>query len=104
MDNRNGPELDALIDEATVDTYDEVEAVSGFLAVIEEHLDLPFTTTVLGVEVTVVEISLTNDCRMVARCERNELRQDIGLAELPLPQPPPKGAHWIDAYRRWSGC
>ncbi|MFE7614494.1 hypothetical protein [Streptomyces sp. NPDC057496] len=104
MDKRNDAELDALIEEATVDTYDEVEAVSGFLAVIDEHLDVPFTTAVLGVEVTVVEISLTNDSRMVARCERNGLRQDIGLAELPLPQPPPQGAHWIDAYRRWAGC
>lgn len=104
MEKRSGLELDALIEEATVDTYDEAEAVNGFLAVIEEHLDVPFTTTVLGVEVTVVEISLTNDFRMVARCVRNGLRQDIGLAELPLPQPPPEGTHWVDAYRRWSGC
>ncbi|NEC64279.1 hypothetical protein G3I41_06420 [Streptomyces sp. SID9727] len=93
-----------MIEEATVDTYDEVEAVNGFLAVIDEHLDVPFTTTVLGVEVNVVEIRLTNDCRMVARCDRNGIRQDIGLAEPPLPQPPPAGARWIDAYRRWAGC
>lgn len=112
MEQRSGAELDALIEEATVDTYDEVEAVNGFLAIIDEHLDVPFTTTVLGVEVNVVEIRLTNDSRMVARCVRNGLRQDIrnglrqdiGLAELPLPQPPPAGAHWVDAYRRWSGC
>ncbi|MYY04989.1 hypothetical protein [Streptomyces sp. ATexAB-D23] len=104
MEQRSGAELDVLIEEATVDTYDEVEAVNGFLAIIDEHLDVPFTTTVLGVEVSVVEIRLTNDSRMVARCVRNGLRQDIGLAELPLPQPPPAGAHWVDAYRRWSGC
>ncbi|MFE7622633.1 hypothetical protein [Streptomyces sp. NPDC057509] len=104
MEQRSGAELDALIEEATVDTYDEVEAVNGFLAIIDERLDVPFTTTVLGVEVNVVEIRLTNDSRLVARCVQNGLRQDIGLAELPLPQPPPAGAHWVDAYRRWSGC
>ncbi|MFJ1590261.1 hypothetical protein ACIOD0_08455 [Kitasatospora albolonga] len=104
METKGGDELDTLIEEATVDTYDEVEAVNGFLAAIDEHLDVPFTTTVLGVEVTVVEIRLTNDSRMVARCVRDGLRQDIGLAELPLSQPRPGGAHWIDAYRRWSGC
>ncbi|MYR56514.1 hypothetical protein GTY54_09770 [Streptomyces sp. SID625] len=92
-----------MIEEAIVDTYDEVEAISAFLSVIDEHLAVPFTTTVLGVDVTVVKIGLTNDSRLVARCVRNGLQQDIGLAELPLPQPPPEGTHWIDAYRRWSG-
>jgi len=70
VSTRSGAELDALIEEATVDTYDEIEAVNGFLAAIDEHLTVPFTTTVLGVEVTVVEIDLTNDSRMVARCVR----------------------------------
>ncbi|CAG6393441.1 hypothetical protein NMG29_02135 [Streptomyces cocklensis] len=97
-------ELDALIEDATVDTYDEIEAVNGFLAVIDEHLALPFSTTVLGVEVTVVEVDLTNDHRVIARCMREGFRQDIGLLELPLPQPPPDGAHWVEAFRRWAGC
>ncbi|MGC4947575.1 hypothetical protein ACLQ2N_15445 [Streptomyces sp. DT224] len=103
MGKRSGPALDALIEEATVDTYDEVEAVNGFLAAIDEDLDVPFTTTVLGVEVDVIEIRLTKDFRLVARCVREGLLQDIGLAELPMPQPPPAGAHWIEAFRRWSG-
>jgi hypothetical protein len=93
-----------LIEEATVDTYDEIEAVNGFLVAIDEHLAVPFSTTVLGVEVTVVGIDVTNDFRIVARRVREEFRQDIGLAELPLPDPPPKGAHWVEAYRRWAGC
>lgn len=97
-------ELDALIEEATVDTYDEIAAVNGFLAVIDEHLAVPFSTTVLGVEVNVVGVDLTNDYRVVARCVREGFRQDIGLLELPLPVPPPDGAHWIEAYRRWAGC
>jgi hypothetical protein len=97
-------ELDALIEEATVDTYDEVEAVNGFLAIIDEHLAVPFSTTVLGVGVNVVKVDLTNDSRVVARCVREGFQQDIGLLELPLPVPPPAGAHWVEAYRRWSGC
>ncbi|WP_335971676.1 hypothetical protein [Streptomyces sp. CA2R106] len=103
MSTRGTAELDALIGEATVDTYDEVEAVNGFLAVIDEHLAVPFATTVLGVEVTVVEVDLTSDSRLVARCVREGFHQDIGLAELPLPEPPPDGARWVEAYRRWCG-
>jgi hypothetical protein len=63
VSTRSGAELDALIEEATVDTYDEIEAVNGFLAAIDEHLAVPFSTTVLGVEVTVVGIDVTNDFR-----------------------------------------
>jgi hypothetical protein len=57
----DGRSTGALIEEATVDTYDEIEAVNGFLAVIDEHLAVPFSTTVLGVEVNVVGVNLTND-------------------------------------------
>ncbi len=27
----------------------------------------------------------------------------ISVLDLPLPEPPPKGAQWIAAYRRWAG-
>jgi hypothetical protein len=30
-------------------------------------------------------------------------KQAIGLTDLPLPQPIPPGAEWIEAYRHWSG-
>lgn len=103
MSPRRTAELDALIEEAAVDTYDEVEAVNGFPAVIDEHLVVPFATTVLGVEVTLVKVDLTSDSPLVARCVREGFHQDIGLAELPLPEPPPDGARWVEAYRRWSG-
>ncbi|MEU0478025.1 calcium-binding protein [Streptosporangium sp. NPDC006013] len=46
-------ELDALVEEATVDAYNEDEQLSGFHVMLDEHLALPFQTTVLGVEVTV---------------------------------------------------
>ncbi|MFC5913606.1 hypothetical protein [Streptomyces pulveraceus] len=96
-------ELDVLIEAATVGTRDVVEAVDGFLAVMEEHLAIPFSTTVLGVEVNVVEIGLTNDSRVVAGCVRGGFRQDIGRLDLPLPVPPPDGAQWVEPYRCWSG-
>jgi hypothetical protein len=27
----------------------------------------------------------------------------ISVLDLPLPEPPPKGARWIAAYRHWTG-
>ena len=46
-------ELDALVEEATVDAYNDEEQLSGFAVMIEDNLEMPFETTVLGVMVTV---------------------------------------------------
>jgi Calcium binding len=53
--------LDALIEEAIVDAYDESEQTMGFYTMLEEHLKFPFKTEVLGVEVTVEQLDLVND-------------------------------------------
>lgn len=42
--------LDELIEEATVDRYNESEQLSGIFCMLEEHLETPFTTHLLGVE------------------------------------------------------
>ena len=75
---------------------------AGFYAVLEENLTLPFTTRVLGVEVTVEGIDLT-DCGFTAVCVRGTHRQSIAILELPLPATPPTGSEWITAYGRWAG-
>ncbi|MCC9708006.1 calcium-binding protein [Streptomyces sp. MNU76] len=96
-------ELEAMIEEATVDAYNEDEQLTGLFTMLEEHLGLPFTTAVLGVEVTVDGIDLMPDGRIVALCSRGGVRQSIGILELPLSGPAPEGAEWIEAYRHWAG-
>jgi hypothetical protein len=94
-------QLDKLIEEATVDCYNEEEQASGFFAMIEENLTLPFRTCILGIEVPVVAVEMDNDGGLKAVCEHAGKKQCIGLNDLPLPSPPPSGAEWIAAYRRW---
>lgn len=94
-------DLDALVEEATVDTYDEHEEVSALFAAVEENLAVPFSTVVLGVEVTVRGVDLSRDGRIVALCTRGGFRQTIGLLDLPLPDPAPAGAEWVEAYRHY---
>jgi hypothetical protein len=94
--------LDELIEEATVDAYDEWEQTIGFFTMFEEHLALPFKTEVLGVEVTVEGIEIIDDAQIVAVCARGKSRQRIPITELPLPDELPKGWEWIEAYRRWA--
>ncbi len=94
-------QLDELIEEATVDCYDEEEQASGFFAIIDDNLALPFMTSILGVEASVSAVVMDDDGRIKAVCERNGEQQRIDLIDLRLPSPPPSGAEWISAYRRW---
>jgi hypothetical protein len=92
--------LEAMVAEATVDCYNDSECVTGFYTMLDEHLDVPFHTRVLGAQVTVSGIDLTDD-HIVVICTRGRSRQRIRILDLPLPAPPPDGAEWIEAYRHW---
>ena len=102
---RQGPskaELDAMIEEAILDAYGESEQTVGFYTMLEDHLTLPFKTEVLGMEATVEQLDMTDDEQIVAVCSHGKSRQRIPILDLPLPAPPPKGAAWIEAFRRWA--
>ena len=95
--------LIAMIEEATVDAHDESEQALGLYTMISESLALPFKTKLLGRTVSVVEIELGDDDRILAICEAGGSQQRIGILELSLPSKRPAGAEWIDAYRLWRG-
>jgi hypothetical protein len=93
--------LDELVEEALVDAYGESEQATAFYTMLENDLELPFETQILGVTATVEGIDIIEDDQLVAVCRAGKTRQRISLSELPLPSPPPKGAEWIAAYRYW---
>ena len=96
-------ELAKLVEESTVDAYGEEEQVTSFYTVLDEHLALPFNTEVLGMDVTVEKLDLTdrND-DIVIVCRRGGNRQRLPILDLPMPEPPPNGWKWIEAYRYWA--
>jgi hypothetical protein len=93
--------LAEMIEEATVDAYDESELATGWYTMFESHLHLPFETNVLGARVRVVAIEQRDGNQIVAVCKRGKETLRVGIADLPLPSPRPEGAAWIEAYRRW---
>jgi hypothetical protein len=95
--------LDTLIEEAITDACNEAEQVCGFFTMIEENLALPFVTQVLGQDVKVVKVDITQHDQIVTICSRGKATQAIPILDLPMPKPRPEGAEWIDAYRRWYG-
>jgi len=95
------PELDQLVEEATVDCYNDTEQVSGLYTMIEDNLALPFETMLFGSLVAVERIDLTDRDEILVVCRRGRERRRIQLLDLPLPSPLPAGAQWIAAYRHW---
>jgi len=94
-------QLNELVEDAILNAHDESEQRVGFHAVLEEHLAVPFTTTILGMSVEVEGVDFNDAEEIVAICRRGRHRQLISLADLPLPSPPPRGWEWVQAYRHW---
>lgn len=92
-----------MIEEATVDCCNDSECETGFYTMLDQHLDTPFQTSVLGTPVTVTGVDLSTDDQLVVICIRDSTRQSLPILDLPLPTPPPAGAEWINAYRLWHG-
>ena len=101
VDSPSRKQLDAMVEQATVDCYNDAEQATGFFTMLEEHLAVPFDTQVLGVDVSVCAIDMTEHDQIIAVCSRGQLRQTIPILDLPLPEPTPTGVEWIDAYRYW---
>jgi Calcium binding len=92
-----------MVEEASVDAYGESEQLVGLYTMIEDHLAVPFETTLLGMPVTVKAVGLTEREEIVAICMRDRLQQAIPILDLVLPSPAPPGTEWIEAYRYWAG-
>lgn len=79
--------LDAMVEEATIDCHDEEDQLTGLATMIEEYLEVPFATRVLGLAVTVTGICRTSH-GLVADCVHGQHRQAIHVLNLPMPEPP----------------
>jgi hypothetical protein len=92
-------QLEALIEEAVVDAYGDHEQQMGLFTMLQDHLNVPFETEVLGVPVQVIEIEYNDANEIVALCKHGRHVQRIPVVDLPLPEQPPEGFEWIEAYR-----
>ncbi len=95
-------ELDALIDEITVDAYDQDEQLMGFENAFDEA-NLPCPGIVIGEDVDVLAVSTQNNRHeLIATCQRNGRRYQIALLDIEL-DADPDTSRLIAAYRRWIG-
>jgi hypothetical protein len=95
-------QYEEMVEEATVDCYNDSEKITGWFTMIEENLSVPFEVDVLGAPAVAERIDLTTDERIVAICARGPHRQSIPLLDLPHPRSLPRGWEWVEAYRLWE--
>jgi len=93
--------LNDLLQEATVDCYNESEELCGLYTMIQDALEVPFEAEILGVTVTVERVDLAHN-GILAVCRRGRTRQRVPLLELALPSPPPRGIERVEVYRYWQ--
>lgn len=110
MPSQGGPlsrarkaDLDSLIDEITVDAYDEDEQLMGFQNAFDEDANFPCPGTVVGEEVEVLSVSVGDHRReLVATCKRGNRNYDVALLDIAL-HADPATSRLLAAYRRWLG-
>ena len=96
-------DLDALIEEITVDAYDDDEQLMGFQNAFEEDANFPCQGTVVGEEVEVLSVSIGDHRHeLIATCERAGRRYDVALMDIDL-RADPATSRLLAAYRRWLG-
>jgi Calcium binding len=97
-------ELDALIEEITVDCYSEDEELSGFLTYLEEALEQPVQVTVMGMPVTLVGVHSADGPLpgLVAHCQRDGDDYPVCLLDVAVPRGTEVG-RVLAAYRHWAG-
>ncbi|HLH69901.1 MAG TPA: hypothetical protein VKY90_12955 [Candidatus Dormibacteraeota bacterium] len=97
------PGLDVLIEEITAGTWGEEEQLDAFREAVAEHLPVLSGATVVGEEVTVVDVEVDRGAsrRLVAICRRQGRDYAIALVDVRFPPFSPL-ALLAAAYARWS--
>jgi hypothetical protein len=94
--------LRALIEEATVDCYNENEEYQGMLNMVEENVVCPFPARVIGEPVEVTALGAPpRGMGLNAVCSYKGKEYRIDVTSLEWGKPRPGGFEWIEAYLAW---
>jgi hypothetical protein len=94
--------LRTLIEEATVDCYDEYEQHSGLLTMIDDEVECPFRDRVVGEEVEVTGFEPPRDgFGLYAACRRQGNKYRVDVNSLEWVEPRPRGFERLEAYLLW---
>ncbi len=94
-----------MIDELTVDCYNDDEQLTGLLTGAEEALVVGEIATIAGAEIRIMAVDVPSDVRrgLTAMCERGGRRFELSFADIRFKDASELG-RIAGAYRHWLGC
>lgn len=98
--------LAELLEEATVDCYDEEEEFMGVFSTLADNLEFPLQARAMGNVVQVIDLDGKQSSPrrgILAVVRQGEQEYRVGLSELELIDPDPVSAEWLAMYRYWLG-
>lgn len=102
-DRKPDADLDSLIDEITVDAYNESEKLTAFETAFDEVAKFPCPGSAIGEAVEVLSLTADDDRgELVATCRRAGRRYKVALQDIEL-RSDPATMRLFAAYRRWLG-
>jgi hypothetical protein len=103
-DNLDPDAIQAALEDAVVDAYDDDEQHAGLLTMVENELKFPFRARVLGEEVVVVgfEWPERDEFGLDLLCERKGVQQRVEARSVELLKPYPAGHLYLAAYLEWK--
>jgi hypothetical protein len=94
-------DLDSLIEVITVDCYNEDEQLAAFENAFYDA-NFPCPGTVIGEDVEVLSVSMSNRPELIATCQSDGRRHELALLDVTL-QADPTTSRLLAAYHRWVG-
>jgi hypothetical protein len=97
-------QLDKMLEDATVDCYDEYEAFEGVVVTMADNLPFPFEAKVIGETVEVIGIDDgRSDMKtgIIAQVRRGSKEYSVALSELEIPKKL-KSNKWFEMYAYWK--
>jgi len=103
-DRKSKEELNDLVDEITVDAYNDDEQLWAFRQTFEDALALPAEASLIGESIEVLSIDYDGNERrgLTAKCRRDSSVYTVAAQDLVFPDGS-KASHLIAAYRVWLG-
>lgn len=91
--------MEELIEEGTIDCYDDGEAIAGMEASVQDGVVCPFGAKVSGETIKVLRLeSAKRGVGIDAVYQHKRKRCRVNLASLEFVEPLPEGFDWIEAY------
>lgn len=97
----NNKQLDDLIEEATVDCYNEYECLAGFSSCLEDKLSFPFPVQVVGEKVKVISLDF-EDGQIKVVCLKQGKKYKINILDIKYNPEKVKNYQYIKAFRKWT--